>query len=79
MSNSENPPPQIGSTCKDGGKCHHYCTAQEGCFRQKCCVPLSSSGLDDQWNTPEESANIFAEELRQTHSLPLKKITKKTL
>lgn len=34
--------------CRDGGKCHHHC--QNGCFREKACVPLSGSGLDDHWH-----------------------------
>ena len=33
--------------CKDGGTCHHDCSA--GCFREKYCVPFPDSGLDDNW------------------------------
>lgn len=33
----------LGSTCIDGGKCHHACT--ERCFRRECCHPLSASGM----------------------------------
>ena len=39
----------LGRTCKDGGWCHHQC--QKVCARQHelSCVPLSGSGLDDNW------------------------------
>lgn len=33
--------------CIDGGTCHHDC--KNKCFREKCCVPLSHSGLHDNW------------------------------
>lgn len=38
---------KLGQTCMDGGTCHHSC--QNECFRKTCCVPLSDSGLDDNW------------------------------
>jgi hypothetical protein len=42
-------PEVLGERCKDGGKCHHSCTAQ--CFRREVanCVPLGASGLTDSW------------------------------
>ena len=46
--------------CKDGGKCHHSCT--DGCFREKYCVPLSGSGLDDNWN-PNNPIPLLKNEL----------------
>lgn len=55
--------PRIGFICIDGGTCHHSCTANEGCFRRDGCVPLSCSGLDDQWRTPEEAAQAEALEI----------------
>ncbi|OOZ41639.1 hypothetical protein BOW53_02875 [Solemya pervernicosa gill symbiont] len=38
--------------CKDGGTCHHRCEANE-CFREESCVPLSGSGLNDNWQPVE--------------------------
>lgn len=41
-----------GVECPDGGKCHHSCTAV--CWRKDSgCVPLSISGLDDNWRRPK--------------------------
>ena len=37
-------PEHLGSTCMDGGRCHHACTTT--CFRREYCVPLSSA-MDD--------------------------------
>lgn len=48
--------PRIGSICKDGGTCHHSCSPSKGCFRSQCCSPLSGSGLDKHWRTPQEAA-----------------------
>lgn len=42
----------IGERCADGGTCHHCCTAE--CFRRACCVPLTASGLNDDWSAPVE-------------------------
>lgn len=42
----------IGERCADGGTCHHGCTAE--CFRRECCVPLTASGLNDDWSAPGE-------------------------
>lgn len=42
----------IGERCADGGTCHHGCTAE--CFRRDCCVPLTASGLNDDWSAPVE-------------------------
>lgn len=44
-------PEIVGSRCADGGTCHHDCT--DVCFRN--CpgfVPLSGSGLNDDWSIP---------------------------
>lgn len=36
--------------CLDGGVCHHDCGPfPMPCFRQRNCLPLSSSGWNDQW------------------------------
>jgi hypothetical protein len=45
--------------CKDGGTCHHACVVGSGCFREACCVPLSASGLDDNWK-PKKAAKAQA-------------------
>jgi hypothetical protein len=42
----------IGDRCADGGKCHHMCDTE--CFRRDCCVPLTASGLNDDWSIPDE-------------------------
>lgn len=44
-------------TCKDGGTCHHDCRPGE-CFRVRSCLPLSSSGLPDDWGTPKWWARL---------------------
>lgn len=49
----------IGERCADGGKCHHHCDTR--CFRKECCVPLSASGLADDWAAP----SIELKELRE--------------
>lgn len=46
----------FGSTCRDGGTCHHGCRSPTGCFREDGCSPLTLSGLDNQWRTPQEAA-----------------------
>lgn len=43
-------PEIIGERCADGGKCHHKC--QDECSRRKSCVPLSGSGLANDWSVP---------------------------
>ena len=35
--------------CPDGGTCHHLCE-DNYCFRKQFCGPLSTSGLDLDWN-----------------------------
>lgn len=40
-------PEILGERCADGGKCHHMCDSE--CFRKDGCVPLSGSGLTDDW------------------------------
>lgn len=42
--------------CPDGGKCHHDCEQAAPCFRSKSCVPLSGSGLRDDWSLPTSAA-----------------------
>jgi hypothetical protein len=44
-----------GSQCLDGGKCHHNCTGDIGCFRKQTCEPLTGSGLNNNWE-PIETA-----------------------
>ena len=43
----------LGSTCMDGGKCHHKDICTERCFRRECCEPLTlaqEAGLTmEQW------------------------------
>lgn len=36
--------------CIDGGACHHECEPQY-CFRKETSLPLSASGLGDDWET----------------------------
>jgi hypothetical protein len=51
----EEEPPAIevlGIQCIDGGTCHHQCATE--CFRKSCCVPLSCSGLNDDWTPKRE-------------------------
>lgn len=40
-------------TCPDGGTCHHHCKSP--CARRDAlgCVPLTVSGLNDDWTPPE--------------------------
>lgn len=38
--------------CIDGGRCHHACGESGNCFRQDGCVPLTGSGLTDDWRLP---------------------------
>lgn len=38
--------------CIDGGRCHHACGESGTCFRQDGCVPLTGSGLTDDWRLP---------------------------
>ena len=38
--------------CIDGGACHHNCGPKGKCFRQDGCVPLSASGLANDWTVP---------------------------
>lgn len=38
--------------CIDGGRCHHACGETGKCFRQDGCVPLTGSGLTDDWQLP---------------------------
>jgi len=33
--------------CPDGGTCHHHCAS--GCFRVRCCEPLSGVYPFSQW------------------------------
>jgi hypothetical protein len=35
--------------CIDGGACHHECSPDGECFRAKACVPLTGSGLAEDW------------------------------
>ncbi|MDG9784685.1 Lar family restriction alleviation protein [Metapseudomonas otitidis] len=46
-------PEIIGQRCADGGTCHHRCNTE--CFRKDGCVPLSGSGLRDDWSAPPAS------------------------
>lgn len=46
-------PEIIGERCADGGKCHHKC--HDECSRRKSCVPLSGSGLANDWSVPNPS------------------------
>ena len=43
-------PEILGERCADGGKCHHECDTS--CFRKEACVPLTGSGLNDDWSVP---------------------------
>jgi hypothetical protein len=42
----------LGEQCADGGTCHHHCTTT--CFRKDGCVPLTLSGLKDDWTAPPD-------------------------
>lgn len=53
----------IGERCADGGKCHHECAVS--CFRRIACVPLTSSGLNDDWQTPAQEVLAAADRLTQ--------------
>ena len=44
-------PELIGIRCADGGSCHHMCRAV--CSRRTGCVPLTGSGLNDDWSEPK--------------------------
>jgi hypothetical protein len=57
---------QLGSRCADGGKCHHACI--ETCFRKECCVPLSESGLGDDW-LPKSEVTLTPRESQINHDL----------
>lgn len=54
----------IGTRCADGGTCHHHCATS--CSRKDTCVPLSASGLLDNWRTPSEE---LAELRTRAHKL----------
>lgn len=43
--------------CKDGGVCHHDCKPGK-CFRVSACLPLSGSGLPDDWGPPQWFARV---------------------
>ena len=49
----------IGIRCVDGGKCHHLCDTE--CLRRDCCVPLTASGLNDDWSIPDDDAPASGE------------------
>jgi len=36
--------------CPDDGHCHHECDGTtKGCFRVRCCAPLSDAFPNDEW------------------------------
>lgn len=41
--------------CIDGGACHHKCDFPYNCFRKLACLPLSGSGLNDNWTLPVDA------------------------
>lgn len=49
-------PEILGERCADGGKCHHLCKTE--CFRKDGCVPLSGSGLTDDWKEPSAPVEL---------------------
>lgn len=52
-------------SCPDGGYCHHEC--KEPCARRDKlgCVPLTASGLDDNWNPIEQGGDELVEAVEQ--------------
>ena len=63
-------PEIIGQRCADGGKCHHGCKPDPGCFRKECCGPLALSGLSDNWLSPEDEKKLQVQKLRdEAHKL----------
>lgn len=38
--------------CVDGGTCHHMCDPKGNCFRERGCLPLTGSKLNDDWTLP---------------------------
>lgn len=59
-------PEHLGSTCMDGGRCHHDC--KDRCFRRECCVPLTlalDAGLSmEQWRYPEAAPQVVPQGYR---------------
>lgn len=74
---------KIGTTCADGGTCHHYCKKE--CSRKDGCYPFTDSGLDDHWQAIPTEADFAKLEqlllqqavsdipLDQESSIPLKR------
>lgn len=52
MDEGSKPAPAVRRTCPDDGCCHHKCGPDDKCFRSTYCLPLSGSGLNDDW-TPK--------------------------
>lgn len=62
--------------CIDGGACHHECEPQY-CFRKETSLPLSASGLGDDWETKtdippaapvaDDAVEALADALPTTH------------
>lgn len=43
--------------CPDGGRCHHSCLGERCWRRETGCVPLSASGLGDDWRPVHETGD----------------------
>jgi hypothetical protein len=47
-------PEILGERCADGATCHHNCG--QACFRKGSCLPLTLSGLNNDWSIPVAAA-----------------------
>lgn len=50
--------PALRLGCPDGGTCHHGCMS--GCFRVRCCAPLSGVFPGDEWPAAITAAEAAA-------------------
>lgn len=69
-------PEHLGSTCMDGGTCHHDC--KDKCFRRECCVPLTlalDAGLSmEQWRYPEAAPQAVQDAEPETREALAKRL-----
>lgn len=69
-------PEHLGSTCMDGGTCHHDC--KDKCFRRECCVPLTlalDAGLSmEQWKYPEAAPQAVQDAEPETREALAKRL-----
>ena len=69
-------PEHLGSTCMDGGRCHHDC--KDRCFRRECCVPLTlalDAGLSmEQWRYPEAAPQAVQDAEPETREALAKRL-----